>query len=179
MQATWHYWVLGAMLAAAAIDDAVTGKVRNIITLPCIVVGLLGHAVISGGLTLQAAAIGMAAGFVPAFIAWKFGAIGGGDVKLMAAVGALAGWRFAITAMFFGLGVAVVMALVMLVAGRQLRATFKRIGLFAYLAASGANPPGPTDKTSRKLPLGLSLCVGCAIVMILELAGLHCRMIWM
>lgn len=174
----WHYWMLAAMLAAAALDDAVTGKVRNAITLPCIVTGLLGHAVISGGMGLADAAIGLAAGFVPMFIIWKFGAIGGGDVKLLAAVGTLAGWRFVITAMFFGLGVAVVMSLVMLIAGRQLLDTFKRIGIFAYLTASGANPPGPTDKTSRKLPFGLSLCIGCAMVLILELAGLHCRWIW-
>lgn len=179
MLTTWYYWVLGAMLAAAAVDDAVTGKVRNLITLPCIVVGLLGHTVISSGMGLQDATIGLAAGFVPTFVAWKFSAIGGGDVKLMAAVGALAGWRFVITAMFFGLGVAVVMGVFMLLARKQLLATFKRIGIFAYLTASRANPPSPTDKTSRRLPLGLALCVGCAIVMIIQIAGLNCRLIWM
>ncbi|HNX26698.1 MAG TPA: A24 family peptidase [Phycisphaerae bacterium] len=179
MQATWHYWVLGGMLIAAGIDDVVAGKVHNVITLPCLAAGLLGHAAISGGMSLQDAIIGMAAGFLPAFVAWKFGAIGGGDVKLLAAVGALAGWRFTITAMFFGLCVAAVAAVAMLVAKKQLSATFRRIGFFAYMAAAGANPPSPTDQTSRKLPLGLALCVGCAIVMIIELAGLHCRFIWM
>lgn len=174
----WNYWLLGVMLLAAAVDDIATGKVRNAITLPAILAGLIGHLIWPEQLGIADAAIGMLAGFGAMYIAWKLGAIGGGDVKLMAAVGAITGWKFALTAMFFGLAVAVVMAIAMLIWKRSLRDTLKRLGLFAFLTAARAKPAVPITSKSMRLPFGTALCVGCGIVLVIVLSGMNCRLIW-
>ena len=84
--------VLFLVLIVAAITDVRTGKIHNWTTYPAIAIGLIGHTLI-GGLTgmddsfgLVGSLGGLAAGFVPMFVAWFSGGIGGGDAKLLTAV---------------------------------------------------------------------------------------------
>lgn len=78
------------LLAIAAVTDARTRRIPNALTIGAIVVGLA-LAVARG--ELAAAALGVVAGGVPALLAslGRRMAIGGGDVKLLAACGAIAG----------------------------------------------------------------------------------------
>jgi prepilin peptidase CpaA len=173
----WAYALLAAVLIAAAVTDVRAGKIYNWITLPAMLAGLAGHAIIGGlgfgeggRLGLADAVLGLAVGFAPMLVAWLAGGIGGGDVKLMGAVGALAGWRFVIPAMFFGFAAAAVMAVGILVFRRQLIATLKRIGRFAMLALVKAGPGDPSTPQSPKLPFGLAMCIGTFIALGLTVA---------
>lgn len=83
--------------AAAAWTDFRTGHIPNWITLPPIAAAIVAHAVVgfvregfAGGLTAAGISLGGMAlcALIPGFMWWK-GGMGGGDLKLFAAVGAL------------------------------------------------------------------------------------------
>ncbi len=93
------YFLVVAVIVTgiAAWTDSRTGHIPNWLTGGALVVGLLGHLILgikSGGLigggTEFAFSLGGAAlcALVPGFMYWR-GAIGGGDLKLFAALGAL------------------------------------------------------------------------------------------
>lgn len=95
----WHLLLFAAVAVAgiAALIDWRTGEIPNWLTLGGIVLGLLGNAILgwrTGGLAEggQAALwsfVGMlACGAVPVLL-YRYGGIGGGDVKLLLAIGAL------------------------------------------------------------------------------------------
>lgn len=93
------YFFLAAILVTglAAWFDWQTGEVPNWLTFGSLVAGLIGHTVVGfsrggwsdagRGLLFSLAGMGVCA-FVP-FLLFRSGAIGGGDVKLLAALGAL------------------------------------------------------------------------------------------
>ena len=107
---------LGFLIAAVAITavaawyDWRKGEIPNWVTLGSLGVGLLAHTVL-GAMThgargafwsLIGALMGViACGLVPALLWWK-GAIGGGDLKLLMAIGALLGHSLGIEAELFG-----------------------------------------------------------------------------
>lgn len=169
----WAYGVLAVALVIASVTDVREGKVRNSVTYPAIVIGLVGHALVGGlgpgtdpALGLLGALIGFAVGFVPLLLAWLAGGIGGGDAKLMGAVGALTGWRFAVVAMFYGFAIAGVMAVAVMVRRRITRKTLLRIFRWVYLVFSPTSPGDPAAEDSPKIAFGLALCIGSAIALV-------------
>ena len=164
--------MLAGVLSISAVTDVRSGKIYNAVTYPAIILGLAGHAIAGaiwgpeGSLGLAGAAIGLCVGFFPLLAAWLAGVIGGGDAKLMGAVGALAGWRFTLSAMFYGFAVAALLAVIVMIRRRIVLRTARRIGRFLYLAVA----PGPAGKLetdqSPKIPFGLALCIGSALALI-------------
>jgi prepilin peptidase CpaA len=169
----WSYGVLAVTLIVASVTDVRRGKIYNWTTYPAMVAGLIGHTLTGGlwghdgAMGLTGALMGLAVGFGPLLLAWLAGGIGGGDAKIMGAVGALAGWRFALTALFYGLAVAAVMAVAILIRRRLVLQTFGRIGRFCLLWLTKAHPGSPATEQSPKLPFGLALCVGAGAALVL------------
>lgn len=107
-----HLVPLFLMLAWASVQDLRSRRIRNWLTLSMILLGLAqsftpGHTTTPGNSLL-----GFAAGFGLTFVLFAMGALGGGDVKLMAGVGAWLGPAptlcvFAIQALF---GMVIVLA---------------------------------------------------------------------
>lgn len=102
MADTLAFGLLTVILLAAAVCDARTGLVPKALTYGGMAAGLLLWTV--AGLAregwpgaaahLVAALVGCAAGYVPYAVIFAAGGLGGGDVKLMAAVGAIsASWK--------------------------------------------------------------------------------------
>lgn len=169
----WAYGVLGIVLVIAAVTDIRRGKIHNMLTYPAIAIGLIGHTLVGGleyqgerQLGLIGSACGFAAGFGPMLAVWLAGGIGGGDAKLMGAVGALAGWRFALAAMFFGFAIAALMAVVVMVRRRIVRRTVGRILRFLFLVFTPSRPADPATADSPKVAFGFALCIGSAIALI-------------
>jgi prepilin peptidase CpaA len=118
-----------ALLVAAAIYDVRYRRIPNWLTVSGVVVGFLVNGLIGvpeGGLLF--ALEGLAVGFGVYLVLYVLRAMGAGDVKLMAAVGAMAGYQrwfgiFFVTALVGG-----VMALVMVIVRRRLGKTLWNVG---------------------------------------------------
>ena len=169
----WSAVALGAMLVAAAVTDLRSGKIPNYLTYPAILLGLVGHG-LGGwltdppvGLGVSEAVLGLVVGLVPLLLCLRSGGIGGGDAKLMGAVGALTGWRFVLAAMVYGFLVAGVMGVVVMIRRRIVRRTLRRVlHALALLLTPGAQPADPTDEQTPRIPLAVALCLGTAAAMI-------------
>jgi prepilin peptidase CpaA len=94
----WMAIVLGC---AAAVDDLRRGSISNWISLTAIAAGLLYHFFHRGGPGLATASEGALLGFAVFLVFYCMGGLGGGDVKLMAAFGALLGPLSILTAAVF------------------------------------------------------------------------------
>ncbi len=169
----WAYYVLAVILVAGSYTDLRYEKIYNWITFPGVLVGLAGHAVVGGlagenqvQLGLAGSAAGLAVGFLPLMLAWLAGGIGGGDAKLMGAVGALTGWQFTLAAMMYGFAVAAVMAVAVMIARRVTLATLGRMWRSLVLVISARQATDPATPQSPKIPFGLALCIGSGIALI-------------
>ena len=89
--------------AASALIDMRTRRVPNPLTLGIAVTGLALAATRWSGLTVTGAALGLAVGVALMLPAYVFGAMGGGDLKLFAALGTFLGPRPTVAAFFYTL----------------------------------------------------------------------------
>ena len=174
----WALGVLAVLVIAGAYTDVRRGKILNALTYPAVAIGLIGHTVTGGmngtalsPLGLLGSLAGLAAGFLPLLLVWRAGGIGGGDAKLMGAVGALTGWKFTLAAMFYGFFVAALMAIAVMIRARIVRRTLGRIWRFLCLAMVKARPADPASPDSPKIPFGLALCIGTALHLVDYLFG--------
>lgn len=179
MAQTLSFIVLCPVLLAAAVVDVRTGRVPNWLTLPAILIGLLLHAGAGlaeggwGGLQegLAASGLGLLAAFVPFAVIFFAGGIGGGDVKLMTAVGALgASWPMVLSTAFYALLLAAFAAVALMIRHGLVRRTMARILGAALTAAARVKPNIPSD--SPRVPFAVGVCVGGIV------AGLEHLLTW-
>jgi len=114
--------VLLAVLLVAAVYDVRFRRIPNWITVTGVALGVMLNAFLDGplGSWFSLAGVwfslrGLALGFGVYFLLYAIRAMGAGDVKLMAAVGAMVGWQdwlgiFVITAVLGGIMAAILMA---------------------------------------------------------------------
>jgi len=168
----WAYVVLAVVVIISAVTDVRSGRVYNWTTYPAIALAVVGHTVTGGlggdeqTLGFTGSLVGLAIGFCPLFLAWRSGLVGGGDAKLMGAIGALGGWRFALATMFYGFALAALMALVVVLKRRIVRRTFGRLWRFVYLSFTPGRADKPTTADSPTIPFGAALCAGAAVAAI-------------
>jgi prepilin peptidase CpaA len=158
----------------AAIIDLHKGIIPNRITYPAALIGL-GFGVINQFHNQTPGILESLTGLIGALVItgllMVIGAIGGGDVKLMAAIGALMGFPFVLQA-----GVRIVVAgalisLTILVLRGQLYLTLQRIaGIFTGYLGFEVLRNGQ-DLTNRTIPFGPAIFLG-VIVTIIE-RGYH------
>ena len=83
--------IVVAATLVASITDARTFRVHNIITIPLLLTGLIYHTVVDGMAGFSFSVAGAVVGFCFLIIPYAMGAMGAGDVKLLAALGAWLG----------------------------------------------------------------------------------------
>ena len=180
----WAYGVLVVVLASAAIDDIRTSKIHNWITYPAVLIGLVGNYwggvdIYGHRLGVVGALIGMLVGFIPMFLAWRAGGVGGGDAKLMGAVGALTGWEFAVATLLIGLAVAGLMAITVTLRRRILRRTVGRVWWFVVQIVMRSKPDDPSSEDSPSIAMGLAFAIGGSIVLSDVLFGGSMMVTWL
>ena len=150
-----------SLTALAALVDLRSGRIPNAITYPAIVFGLL-LGLWPGGvgeLGLGDRALGLALGFVPAFVLFVGGVLGGGDVKLLAAVGAIVGYPLVGEVLAYSCLVGAAIAIGVLVWKARLGDTLRGIAATAGMTWLGETAP-PVPARDLRIPLGAAIFGG-------------------
>ena len=87
---------VAAFTIAAMVTDLRSRRIPNWLTVSAFVVGIVFHTVVMGWQGTLFALGGFAVGFGVLFVLWSIGGGGGGDVKLMGALGAWLGAKLTI-----------------------------------------------------------------------------------
>lgn len=116
----------------AGVTDIWKFKVYNALTLPLLVLGLAYHAIVLGTPGLLFSCGGAALGFGLLFIPYLLGGVGGGDVKLLAGIGAWLGPEVTLFVVLLSAIAAGVYALVLLAVAGGLRETVGRLRIFLF-----------------------------------------------
>jgi prepilin peptidase CpaA len=159
----------GAMLVAAGacVTDITAARIPNTLTLAGVVGGLAAHGLLPQGLGLATSAAGAAAGLAAFLPFFALGGMGGGDVKLMAAVGAWLGWPAIVGAVLAvaiaGGAIALGVALAHGYAGQAVRNIWRLLRLWAV---AGIRPdPSLTLAHGRgpRLPYAVPVLLGVLV----------------
>lgn len=105
---------LAVLLALSVYWEMKEHRIPNWLTVSGMLAGLM-LAYLRGGETLISSLVGLGIGFGFLFIFYVFGGIGGGDVKLMGAIGALLGHKLVVPALFYTAVIGAFMAVVVLI----------------------------------------------------------------
>jgi prepilin peptidase CpaA len=154
--------VMTALLVGATYTDIRYSKIFNAVTVPAAVLGIVVNGVGHGAQGLVTSLEGIALGLAVLPVCGLLGRIlGGGDIKLLAAVGALEGpyvllWACAYTALAGG-----VLAIIVALWRRSLHAGISRLGraLWARLAAHDTLDVSTADARAR-LPYAIAISLG-------------------
>lgn len=156
-----------ALLAVAVYTDIRFGKIYNKVTLPCLALGLAFNAAHSGLPGLVSSLGGVLVVLIPFLLFASVGAIGGGDIKLMMAVGALKGFEFTIWAVLFGMVLGGVLALTAAFRHGIVLVTLRNIVLSMSLRRIlGARAEMVTSPKQLKVKYSLAIAAGVVIALL-------------
>jgi len=184
----WGDWVAFGMLTlfllASAVIDWRTRKVPNRLTYPAVLTGLV-WSVVNGALGasalgytawegLQLSFIGLFCGLVPFEILRLMGGPGGGDAKVMAAVGAIsARWELVLVTAFYGILANALLALFVMIRKGIVKRTMHRIfgALMLWSAKVQAEVEDPDEE--EKIPYTFGFCIGGILAGVEILVGIQ------
>ena len=157
--------VLAVVLTIAVYHEVLARRIPNGLTYTAMIVGV-SLAWSGGGTSVFASVAGLVAGFGFLFVFFLFGGVGGGDVKLMGAAGALMGFSRIQSAIVFTAILGGVMAVLYLVWHRDfwgyLTSRVNRILPGKTSAHAGVKRP------EIAVPYGLAIAGGCLLAMALN-----------
>ena len=165
-------FVAGAVLLftlACLVLDVRSRRIPNWLTVPVLATGLLVYTACDGLSGLWFSFLGFATGFGVLFVLWLFGGGGGGDVKMMGALGAWLGASltvqvFVISAMVTAMSVCCITIY---------SAVVERAARARRVAAEGAIPKKKTprdrskaqERPGRVVPYAVPMAVGAWVVL--------------
>jgi prepilin peptidase CpaA len=163
--------VLVAVLAICAYTDGRFSRIPNVVTFPAMLAGIVLNGIFGGVPGLVWGLIGWAVGMSIQWVPFMLGFAKAGDVKLLAAVGALKGWAFCIFGFLYGAAAFAFLILPWLYMRGELGQVGQNIRHYFMIAAvTQSAPDAPTPVvTKRFVPWGVALAIGFFIALILEL----------
>ena len=161
---------VGSALVCAGIGaffDIRTRRIPNLLTGPSILIGLVLHLILGGWRSLGTSALaGLIGGFV-FLVFYLAGGMGAGDVKLMAAVGCLAGLSYLAETLIATALMGGVFAIILALSRHRLKETLSNIGvLVVHHGTSGLQPHSEINVTNEeklRLPYGIAIAAGTGI----------------
>lgn len=167
--AEWAFWGCLVFLGAAFITDLRRMRIPNWISVLALLTGLFSRGVMYGWHGLLSALCGAAAGFAVLLLLYFMGAVGAGDVKLFAGIGAWTGVWFSLQVIMYSVLFGAVIGWIIVLArretGRRLRNVIGRTAGFLLLRNCALLRSGK-DSEVLKFPFMLAVIPGflCAYV---------------
>ena len=163
------HWIAGGaviLCGAAAWCDLQYRRIPNALTLPAVVVALCLHAVMNGWSGFLLALGGMFVASALVLPGYALGFTGAGDVKLLAAVGALLALPGALYAALLSLVLGGVLSVLLSVWRRNLSGLLKNTwGMGRWLVVRSTGAPVQAPPASGKgIPLGVAIAVATLVV---------------
>lgn len=168
---------IGVVMVAvlvAAITDFRAYKIYNLLTLPLLASGLIYHGVVGGWSGFAGSLLGAVIGLALLFLFFLMGGMGGGDVKLMAGIGAWLGAPATLMVLAVACVAAGICAVIlMFVHGRardtwlNFRIMWHRIASIGrHFAADDAMEQelSRSENRGRVIPFGAMVAIGVAVV---------------
>jgi prepilin peptidase CpaA len=154
---------------AACVTDVSASRIPNALTFGAAALAVVFHVAAPAGLGVTHATLGLVVGLAVFFPLFALGAMGAGDVKLMAAVGAWVGWQPVILVALYGSVAGGVLALIVAARSRYLKQAFANIKMLGmYWLVNGVKPlPELTleSKKSVRLPYAVAIAAGLAVTL--------------
>jgi prepilin peptidase CpaA len=160
-----HLCALIAISLAAAGTDLMKGRIYNWLTLPAIVLGIAASAALGGWTGARDSLFGAALGLV--LYGWLFfaRAMGGGDVKLLMALGAWGGPRYAFDVAVLAIFLGAALGLLMLAARGRLLDFGRRIYRFALtILVREMEIEAPRIDRKQTMPYGIPMAAAAVWV---------------
>lgn len=169
--------VVSIAILIATITDLRMFKIHNLLTIPLLLSGLLYHGLVTGPDGLLSSFFGVLFGFGVLVLFFLVGGIGGGDVKLLAGVGAWLGiyltfWLFNAAALAAGC-----YALVLTVLNGRYRETWMNLRLLGHRMMVVGRHLGTDeqvetvaqrdDRRRQLIPFGAMMGVGLLVLLII------------
>lgn len=169
----WKLFYVAAVAAfvlLAAISDYRTRRLPNWLTVPACGAAIVLHTAVNGLSGLTFAAAGFATGFSILLVVWLIGGGGGGDVKLMGALGAWLGASLTIHVFLFTAALAAVLTCVAVFYGLLSGGIgFLRRSLPAGAAVSTSqtelSPADSRARPRRGMPYAIPVAAGTCLVL--------------
>ncbi|MGG2025714.1 A24 family peptidase [Gottfriedia sp. S16(2024)] len=161
--------VLAIVLLISLITDIRNRKILNIVTLPAIFFGFIYYTITLGFDGLIFSSKGFLAGLGFLIIPYLLGGMGAGDVKLMAAIGALMGTIFTFYAFIYTAVIGGIIGIILIIKRRGAWNSIK--SLFYTLAFQNSNLgfklTNQDNQTKILFPYGVPIVLGtiCATVL--------------
>lgn len=154
---------LGAALLSVAVVDLRRRRIPNELAMAIAATGLVHAGLVGGGWGVLGAAGGLAVGLAGLYYQWTRAWVGGGDVKLMAAVGAWVGVWGALEVILIATVLGGVLAILALIwASRRQR---REVGYNLFQALVSGEIPTITQSAvpaARSVPFGVSIAATAA-----------------
>jgi prepilin peptidase CpaA len=162
----WQFGLVG-IASVALVTDLQNRKIYNWLTFPAMLVGIALNVYFAGLAGLQSSLIGLLVGSVVFLVGFLVGAMGAGDVKLMAAVGAWLGWPYTIAAVIYVTIFGGLIAIIAAAASGALPQMLKNVGGFMMaLITPGAKPAGAfTTSAAPPVAYGVSIALGTLLAL--------------
>ena len=159
------------LLGICFYTDAVQQRIYNVVTLPAIALGLLLNLALAGVTGAKMSGLGAAVGFGALFLLFMLGAMGGGDVKLMAAVGAIKSYPFVVSSLVYSFLVGGFIGIAVLIWKQKFWRTMH--GLLRWcLGKVLPFPSKPLDpKKMERVPFGIAIVLGTIWAEVMRLLG--------
>lgn len=137
--------------------------IKNSLTLPAIILGLLLHTLGNGWSGLIFSVFGLVVGAGLMFIPFALGQMGAGDVKLMGALGSLLGGYAVLNVFLYTTIVGGVLALGFAFYHKDMMQTFKKVWLLIKCMFLFRSPATGMALFNRSIPMPYGLAIGVGI----------------
>ncbi len=160
------YFIMGAVLVAlfGAVTDFRSARLPNRLTYSAIIAALVLRTALTGWTGLKSGLIGIGIAGGLFCVLYIVGAMGGGDMKMMAAIGAWVGRTHVLTVLIAIALAGGVLALVSIIFNKNLIQTVRnavRLVLFRFTAGLEPHPEMNVQAPgSRRVPFGVAIAMG-------------------